>query len=88
MEAISVEVAGLTRSGIDRAARTATDMLSIKTFYDAIGVNAVFARASFDTLINGSAKLSELGIRLAAESSQPILTRFGNGWIATARLGH
>ncbi len=84
LEAISIEVAGLSRSGIDRAARTATDMLAIKTFSDAIGVNAVFACASFDTLIDGSAKLSELGIRLAAESSQPILTRFGKGWIAAA----
>jgi hypothetical protein len=85
MEAISDEMAGLTRAGIDIAARTATEMLGVKTFSDAFKVNALFARKSFDSLLDGSAKLSGLGVKLAAESSRPILTQLGQGWIKAVR---
>ena len=86
LEALSAEMAGLALSGIDAAARTATDMLAVKTLSDAIEVNAGFTRSSFDALVGGSAKLSELGAKLAAEASQPILTQLGKGWIKAARL--
>jgi hypothetical protein len=85
LEALSAELAGLALSGIDAAARTATDMLAVKTLSDAIEVNAGFTRSSFDTLVGGSAKLSELGAKLAAEASQPILTQLGKTWIKAAR---
>jgi hypothetical protein len=84
LEALSAELAGLALSGIDAAARTATDMLAVKTLSDAIEVNAGFTRSSFDALVGGSAKLSELGTKLAAEASQPILTQLGKGWIKAA----
>jgi hypothetical protein len=84
LEALSAEMAGLALSGIDAAARTATDMLAVRTLSDAIEVNAGFTRSSFDALVGGSAKLSELGTRLAAEASQPILTQLGKGWIKAA----
>jgi hypothetical protein len=85
LEALSAELAGLALSGIDAAARTATDMLAVKTLSDAIEVNAGFTRNSFDALVGGSAKLSELGAKLAAEASQPILTQLGKSWIKAAR---
>jgi len=86
LEALGVELAGLALSGIDAAARTATDMLAVKTLSDVIEVNAGFTRSSFDALVGGSAKLSELGVKLAAEASQPILTQLGESWIKAARL--
>ena len=79
-------MAGLTLSGIDSAARTATEMLAVKTIADAIEVNAGFSKRNFDTLIGGSAKLSELGVKLASEASQPILTQLGKDWTRVARL--
>src|SRR5439155_16346563 len=60
LEALSVEMTGLAISGIDAAARTATDLLGVKTLSDAIEVNAGFTRSSLDALVRGSAKLSEL----------------------------
>jgi hypothetical protein len=81
LEALSVEMAGLVISGIDAVARTATDMLAVKTLSDAIEVNAGFTRSSLDTVVGGSAKLSELAARVAAEASQPILTQLGRSWI-------
>jgi len=87
LEALSVEMAGLALSGIATAARTATKMLGIKTLSDAIEVNAGFTCSSLDALVGGSVKLSELGAKLAAETSQPILTQFGKDWIKASRLG-
>jgi phasin protein len=81
LETMSDEVAGLTRSVMEIVARTATDMLGVKTFSDAFKVNAVFARASFEGMVDGAAKLSGLGAKVAAESSRPILTQLGQGWI-------
>jgi hypothetical protein len=86
LEALRVEMTELTLSGLDTAARTATDMLAVKTIADAIEVNAGFTKRNFDTLIGGSAKLSELGIKLASEASQPILTQLGKDWGKAARL--
>jgi hypothetical protein len=87
LEALSAEMAGLALSGIDTAARTATKILGVKTLSDAIEVNAGFACSSLDALLGGSAKLSEIGVKLATETSQPILTQFGKGWIKASRFG-
>jgi len=72
-DALSDVMAGLARCGIDTVTRTAIEMLAVKSFSDAIAVNANFARASFDNWIDGSAKFSELGVKLAVESSRPFL---------------
>jgi hypothetical protein len=80
LEALSAEMAGMALSGIDTATRTATKMLSVKTLSDAIAVNAGYTCSSLDALVGGSAKLSELGVKLATETCQPILSQFGKGW--------
>jgi len=85
LEALGAEVAGLAFSRIDAAARTATDMLAVKTLSDAIELNAGFTCSSIDALVDGSAKLSELGAKLLTEASQPILAQLGRGWSKAAR---
>jgi hypothetical protein len=87
LEALSAEMAGLALSGIDTAARTATKMLAVKTLADAMEVNAGFTYGNLDALIGGSATLSQLGVKLAAETSQPLLNQFGKGWIKRGRPG-
>jgi hypothetical protein len=86
LEALRVEMTELTLSGLDTAARTATDMLAVKTIADAIEVNAGFTKRNFDTLLGGSAKLSELGVKVANEASQPILSQLGKDWTRAACL--
>lgn len=81
LEALSAEMAGLVLSGIDAATRTATKMLEVKTLFDAIEVNTGLACSSLDVLVGGSAKLSELGLRLATDTSRPIVSQLGKGWI-------
>jgi hypothetical protein len=87
LELLSAEMAGLALSGIDTAARTATKMLGVKTLSDAIEVNACFTCSSLDALVGGSAKLSELGVKLAAETSQPILSQLGKSWTKASGRG-
>jgi hypothetical protein len=87
LEALSAEMAGLALTGMNELARTATKLLAVKTLADAIEVNAGFTRNSIDALVTGSAKLSELGMKLAAETSQPLLSQLGRGWSKSARLG-
>ena len=80
LKTLSTEITGLALAGVDAAARTATDALSVRTIADAIEVNAGFTRRSFDALMVGSAKLSEVGLKVAAEAWHPLLTHFGKSW--------
>jgi hypothetical protein len=85
LEAISAEMAGLALKSIDATASAASKLLGVKTLSDAIAVNAGFTCSSFDALLGGSARLSELGVKLAAETSQPLLSQFGRAWVKAAR---
>jgi hypothetical protein len=76
-EAFVGEMTSFTRSEMAAAANTATAMLGVKTFAEAVEVNLGFARRSFDAMIGSAAKLSEIGAQAAAEASRPILSRFG-----------
>ena len=78
--AFVLELTGLARSGAAVAAESATAMLGAKTLAEAIGVNFGFAQRSFDRAIEGSAKLSEIGVRLAADTARPILLRLSDAW--------
>jgi hypothetical protein len=87
IEALSAEMAGLALSGMNVLARTATKLFAVKTLSDAIEVNAGFTCSSFETLVGGSAKLSELGVKLAAETSEPLFGQLARGWSKAARPG-
>jgi hypothetical protein len=87
LEALSAEMAGLALSGMDVLARTATKLLAVKTLSDAIEVNAGFTCSSLETLVGGSAKLSKLGVKLAAETSRPLFGQLARGWSKVARVG-
>lgn len=80
VESISDEIAGLARHSIDATARTAIQMLGVKTWADAIAINTGFARTGFNHWLDSSAKVSELGVKLAVESSKPFVAKFGQLW--------
>jgi len=88
LTAMSDAMAGLARSGFDIAAGTATDTLGVKTLSDAYRVNARFACRSVGSWLDGSARLSGLGLRLADEASRPILRQLGQNWFEATRFGH
>jgi phasin family protein len=78
--AIAAETGAMSRSGIAAASDAAKAMLGVKTLAEAIEINAGFARRSFDAMIGGAAKLSEIGVKAATEASRPILGRLAESW--------
>ncbi len=83
-EEIVVEVSARTRSGIAAAADAAIALLGVKTFSEAVEINAVLARRGVDAMIEGSARLSEIGVKALTEASQPVLSRFAGTWSGLA----
>jgi hypothetical protein len=77
VESVSDELASFARHNIDVTADTAIQMLAVRTWSDAVAVNAKFARTSYDQWLESTAKVSELGVRLAYESSKPFMSRLG-----------
>jgi Phasin protein len=80
VESMSEEVASFARHSIETTAHSAIQMLGVKTWADAVAVNTVFARSSFDSWLDSTAKVSELGVKLAVESSKPFVAKFGRAW--------
>jgi hypothetical protein len=81
-ESISDELASFARHSIDSTARAAIQMLAAKTWADAVAVNTGYARTSFDSWLDSTARVSELGVRLAAASSKPFMAKIGEAWSA------
>jgi hypothetical protein len=81
-EEIAVEMTGMTRSGIAAAADAAMAMLGARTFAEAVEINAGLARRGADAMIEGSVKLSDIGVKAVTEASRPILSRLGATWSA------
>ncbi len=79
-EEIAVEMTALTRSDIAAATDAATAMLDAHTFAEAVEISAGLIRRRADAMLEGSAKLSEIGAQAAAAASRPILVRLAAGW--------
>jgi hypothetical protein len=83
-EEIAVEVTGMTQSGMAAAADAGLALLGVRTFSEAVEINALLARRGVDALIEGSAKLSEIGVKAVSEASRPILSQLGDNWSGLA----
>ncbi|HEX6443149.1 MAG TPA: phasin family protein [Stellaceae bacterium] len=79
-EALATELTGMTHSGIAATTEAAKAMIDAKTFVEAVEINANLARRSFDAVIEGTAKISEISVKAATEASRPVLNRLGETW--------
>jgi hypothetical protein len=80
LESIGEEVASYARHSLDASTQAAVQLLGAKTWADAVAVNTGFARISFDHWLGSAAKVSELGIRLAIDCSQPLASELCKAW--------
>jgi len=80
LEDIVGEVTARTRSGITAAADAAVALLGVKTFSEAVEINATLARRGLDAMIEGTARLSEIGVKAVTEASRPVLSQFAGTW--------
>lgn len=85
LTALGAEMAELARGGIDAATKSAGELLSARTWADAVEINAGLAKRHFEALLDGSARLSQLGVKLATEASAPIIAQLNRDWTRPAR---
>lgn len=82
-ERAALEMTGMSRSGVAATADAAVALLGARTFAEALEINAGLARRGVDTMLQGSARLSEIGVKTVADASRPMLARFRGGWSGT-----
>jgi hypothetical protein len=72
---LAAESNGIGRSAVAAAADAAVALLRARTFADAVQINTSLAQSGFSTLVTGSARLSEIGVKAAAEAARPLMSR-------------
>jgi hypothetical protein len=79
-EEITVEVTGMTRSGLTAAADATLALFGVRTFSEAVEINAALGWRGVNAMIEGSARLSEIGVNAVSDAARPILSRLGGTW--------
>ena len=75
-EEVADHLSGMTRSGIAAASDAAIALVAARTFAEAVEINAGLARRTIDAMIEGSTKLSAIGVRAVNDATRPILSQF------------
>lgn len=78
IEELAAEMTGMTQSSVAAGADAAIALLGSRTFAEAVEINTGLARRGFDTLIAGSAKMSEICVKAVAAASRPMLVCSSN----------
>src|SRR5689334_11012255 len=76
-EEFAVEVSGWARTSLVAGTDAALALLGARTLAEVVEINAGLARRGVDAAINGSARLSEIGMKTMTDASKPLLSRFG-----------
>ncbi|HXQ49583.1 MAG TPA: phasin family protein [Stellaceae bacterium] len=72
VQAIGQEILTYAKSSLKSASHTATALLGAKTLDEVIQLNSDLAKETLETMVERSAKLSEMGVSLASEAMAPI----------------
>ena len=73
MTAMALEIGGLTRSNLTAAGDSVTALLGSRNLADTVEIQLGFARRSLDAVVDGSTKLTKIGLRLANDAAKPML---------------
>lgn len=72
LQAIGHEILAYATSTLESASQTATALLGAKTLDEVIQLNSDLAKSALGTMVERSAKLSEMGVALASETFAPL----------------
>jgi hypothetical protein len=75
LQAIGQEMLAYATNAFESASQTATALLGAKTLDEVIQLNSDLAKSALDTMVERSAKLSEMGVILANETLAPLGNR-------------
>ena len=94
LQAIGHEMLAYATNTLESASQTATALLGAKTFDEVIRLNSDLAKSALGTMVERSAKLSEMSMSLASETLAPLghrveatLTRFARSAAALDGAG-
>lgn len=76
LTAMALEMSAVTRSNLTAAGDGLTAMLSARSFADLVEAQLGVARRSLNALAEGSARLGEIGRRLADDAAKPVTKAF------------
>jgi phasin family protein len=72
LEEIGREVAVYTQSSLESAASAARALFGARTLKDVVAVNNDYAKASFESFVANSTRISEIGVKAANEALRPL----------------
>ena len=72
---ISKEIVAQAQAHLEAAAATSKSAFAAKTFKDVVEVNVDGAKTSYDKLVAGTTKLSELSVQVSNDAFAPIKAR-------------
>lgn len=75
MERIGKEVIGLTRQSLESAAAATSALLDAKSIEDVMALQGDFTKSFVDQVLAGTAKLSEMGLKVASDAYDPLTQR-------------
>ena len=75
-ERIAIEMTTMSRSGIAAATDAAVALLGARTVAEAVEINAGLARRGADSMLESSARLSEIAAGAVTDAYRPILAKF------------
>ena len=74
-EALGKEVMGFAQAQLEQATLAARALFGARTLQDVIAVNNDFARSSFESFLENSSKIGELGAKVANDAMRPLGAR-------------
>lgn len=74
-EEFSKEIMELTKASMETATTTAKAVFAAKTIKDVVALQTDYTKTSFDKFVANSSKLSELGVKVAADAIAPVTAR-------------
>ena len=72
LQAIGQESSPMRATSLETASQTATALLGAKTLDEVVRTQREFAKSNLDTVLERSAKLSEMGMAVASETLAPL----------------
>jgi len=73
VNALALELAGMARAGITKTSDSAAALAGARNLTEAVEIQLGFAQRGIEAMLAGSARLSEIGVRLATEATRPIV---------------
>lgn len=71
-EELTRSVAGLTQSQVETSLQAATALLGAKSLSELGELHKSYAKATFDNAVSEASRFSELAIRIATETAEPL----------------